>query len=74
MPLAPAGAGAPRDDMSYGFGLSAREVTEEAAGLWWLFMLTGIAWLLFSIIVFRFDYTTVTILPDGPSIVVEDVQ
>jgi uncharacterized membrane protein HdeD (DUF308 family) len=31
-----------------------------AARLWWLYLVTGIAWLLFSIIVFRFDWTTVS--------------
>src|SRR5262245_37076448 len=55
MPLAPAS----RTPAS-SFGLYEREVTVEAAKLWWLFLLTGIAWLLFSIIVFRFDYTTVS--------------
>lgn len=30
-----------------------------AARWWWVFLVTGLAWLLFSIIVFRFDYTTV---------------
>ena len=35
------------------------EGEEAAARTWWLFLVTGIAWLLFSIIVFRFDYTTV---------------
>src|SRR5262245_2984635 len=57
MPLAPAS----RTPAS-SFGLYEREVTVEAAKLWWLFLLTGIAWLLFSIIVFRFDYTTVSAL------------
>jgi uncharacterized membrane protein HdeD (DUF308 family) len=32
----------------------------EGASLWWLFLVTGTLWLLFSIIVFRFDYTTVS--------------
>jgi len=32
----------------------------DAARVWWLFLITGTAWLLFSIIVFRFDYTTVS--------------
>lgn len=54
MPLAPASS-----NPGSSFGLYEREVTVEAAKLWWLFLLTGIAWLLFSIIVFRFDYTTV---------------
>jgi uncharacterized membrane protein HdeD (DUF308 family) len=37
-----------------------REVAREAAGWWWLFLLTGIAWLVFSLIIFRFDITSVT--------------
>ena len=37
-----------------------REVLEEAAGRWWLFLLTGIAWLVFALLVFQWDYTTVT--------------
>lgn len=32
----------------------------EAGRVWWLFLITGTAWLLLSIIVFRFDYTTVS--------------
>jgi uncharacterized membrane protein HdeD (DUF308 family) len=30
------------------------------AGFWWLFLLTGSLWLLFSIVIFRFDWTTVS--------------
>ena len=37
----------------------AREVAEEAADKWWLFLLTGIAWLIFALLVFQWDYTTV---------------
>jgi uncharacterized membrane protein HdeD (DUF308 family) len=37
-----------------------REVLEEAAGRWWLFLLTGIAWLVFALLVFQWDYTTVS--------------
>ena len=36
-----------------------REVLEEAAGRWWLFLLTGITWLVFALVVFQWDYTTV---------------
>jgi uncharacterized membrane protein HdeD (DUF308 family) len=36
-----------------------REVVEEAARRWWLFLLSGIIWLVFAIIVFQWDYTTV---------------
>jgi uncharacterized membrane protein HdeD (DUF308 family) len=32
----------------------------DAARVWWLYLITGTAWLLFSIIVFRFDYTSVS--------------
>jgi uncharacterized membrane protein HdeD (DUF308 family) len=39
--------------------LEEREVVEEAADRWWLFMLTGIIWLVVSLIVFQWDYTTV---------------
>jgi uncharacterized membrane protein HdeD (DUF308 family) len=31
----------------------------DATRVWWLYLITGTAWLLFSIIVFRFDYTSV---------------
>jgi uncharacterized membrane protein HdeD (DUF308 family) len=41
------------------FELESREVAEGAAGLWWLFLLTGIAWFVFALIVFQWDYTTV---------------
>ena len=36
-----------------------REVLEEAAHRWWIFLITGIAWLVFALIVFQWDYTTV---------------
>ena len=36
-----------------------REVVEAAANRWWLFLLTGIAWFVFSLLVFQWDYTTV---------------
>ena len=36
-----------------------REVVEEATGRWWLFLLSGIAWLVFALIVFQWNYTTV---------------
>jgi uncharacterized membrane protein HdeD (DUF308 family) len=58
MPLAPAGRtrGARRSS----FFLPAREVAAETARLWWLFLVTGIAWMLFAIIIFRFSWGTVT--------------
>lgn len=37
-----------------------REVLEEAADRWWLFLITGIAWLVFALIVFQWDYATVS--------------
>jgi uncharacterized membrane protein HdeD (DUF308 family) len=39
--------------------LEEREISRDAAGWWWLFLITGIAWLVFSLIVFRFDITSV---------------
>lgn len=36
----------------------AREVAREAARWWWLFLLGGIAWLVFALIIFRFDVTS----------------
>jgi uncharacterized membrane protein HdeD (DUF308 family) len=36
-----------------------REVLRSASGAWWVFLLTGIAWLVFALIVFRFDITSV---------------
>ena len=39
--------------------LEEREVAEEAAGMWWLFLLTGIGWLVFALLVFQWNYTTV---------------
>jgi uncharacterized membrane protein HdeD (DUF308 family) len=36
-----------------------REIVEDAADYWWLFLLTGIAWFVFSLLVFQWDYTTV---------------
>ena len=41
------------------FDIEDRQVLDEGARLWWLFLITGTLWLLFSIIVLRFDYTTV---------------
>src|SRR3954471_17521003 len=36
-----------------------REVTEEVADRWWIFLVTGIAWLVFALLVFQWNYTTV---------------
>jgi uncharacterized membrane protein HdeD (DUF308 family) len=35
-------------------------LAREFGRLWWIFLCTGILWLLFSIVVFRFTYTTVS--------------
>jgi uncharacterized membrane protein HdeD (DUF308 family) len=35
-----------------------REVARDAARHWWLFLLMGIAWLVFSLLIFRFDITS----------------
>ena len=39
--------------------LERQELDENAAGRWWLFLLTGISWLVFALLVFQWDYTTV---------------
>src|SRR5215831_3230866 len=39
--------------------LDDREVLEEAAHRWWIFLVSGIAWLVFALLVFQWDYTTV---------------
>jgi uncharacterized membrane protein HdeD (DUF308 family) len=36
-----------------------RELVEEAADRWWLFLLTGITWLIVALIIFQWNYTTV---------------
>lgn len=43
-----------------GVSLEAREAVEEAAGLWWLFLVTGIAWTIVSWLILRWDYSTVS--------------
>jgi len=35
------------------------EATESARRFWWIFLITGILWTIFSIIVFRFDATSI---------------
>jgi len=45
--------------MTMAVNLDEREVVEEAAGRWWIFLMSGIAWLVFALIVFQWDYTTV---------------
>ncbi|MDF2749126.1 MAG: hypothetical protein K0T00_301 [Gaiellaceae bacterium] len=39
--------------------LAGPEVVEDAADRWWIFLLTGIAWLVFALLVFQWDYTSV---------------
>lgn len=39
--------------------LEDREVVAGAARLWWLFLLTGIGWFIFALLVFQWDFTTV---------------
>jgi uncharacterized membrane protein HdeD (DUF308 family) len=34
--------------------------TREAAPFWWLYLVLGAAWLFFAIIIFRFDWTSVS--------------
>src|SRR4029453_12438947 len=36
-----------------------RDVLDAAAERWWMFLLSGIAWLVFALLVFQWDYTTV---------------
>jgi uncharacterized membrane protein HdeD (DUF308 family) len=36
-----------------------REILEDAADRWWIFLVTGIAWLVFALLLFQWDYTTV---------------
>ncbi len=41
-------------------GRYMNDVTPGAARLWWVFLITGTLWLIFSLIVFRFDLHSVT--------------
>jgi uncharacterized membrane protein HdeD (DUF308 family) len=47
-------------DLAAPLSASEQRTMLDAGRVWWLFLVTGTAWLLFSIIVFRFDYTTVS--------------
>ena len=47
-------------DVAAPLSASEQRTMLDASRVWWLFLITGTAWLLFSIIVFRFDYTTVS--------------
>jgi uncharacterized membrane protein HdeD (DUF308 family) len=42
-----------------GMMFEEREMLEESASRWWLFLLTGIAWFIFALLIFQWDYTTV---------------
>jgi uncharacterized membrane protein HdeD (DUF308 family) len=42
------------------FGRQRHATMEEASGLWWIYLVTGAFWLLLSVIVFRFDYKSVS--------------
>ena len=35
------------------------DIDADAARHWWIFLLTGIAWLVFALVLFQWDYTTV---------------
>jgi|SRR5690348_16546314 uncharacterized membrane protein HdeD (DUF308 family) len=39
--------------------LEEQDVLEGAARNWWFFLVTGIGWLIFALLVFQWDYTTV---------------
>jgi uncharacterized membrane protein HdeD (DUF308 family) len=41
------------------FWLDSHEVTKESARYWWMFVLSGISWMLFSLIIFRFSWVSV---------------
>ena len=40
--------------------VSDREVLESASNKWWIFLIGGIAWTIVSLVIFRFDYTSVS--------------
>jgi hypothetical protein len=40
--------------------MSDREAAREVSGLWWIFLVTGILWLIISLVVLRFDETSIT--------------
>jgi uncharacterized membrane protein HdeD (DUF308 family) len=41
------------------FVLDEREVAEEFTDRWWIFLVTGIGWLVFALLLFQWDYTTI---------------
>ena len=36
-----------------------REAAQEVSGLWWVFLITGILWFIISLVVLRFDETSI---------------
>lgn len=42
------------------FAFETAEVVREAARYWWLYLLTGILWIVLSLLIFRFDITSLT--------------
>lgn len=40
--------------------MSEREAAREFSGLWWVFLVTGIIWLIISLVVLRFDERSIT--------------
>jgi uncharacterized membrane protein HdeD (DUF308 family) len=40
--------------------IDEKSVAEAAAGLWWVPIIPGTLWILFSLLLFRFDYASVT--------------
>jgi len=45
---------------SPGIGLGLREATRESTGYWWLWLVSGIAWLVISLVILQFDAASVT--------------
>jgi hypothetical protein len=43
-----------------GLRRGVEDLAQEGARFWWLFVVTGALWLLFSLIIFRFDINSVT--------------
>ncbi len=43
----------------FGFWLDSRAAAERSSRYWWLFVLAGVSWMLFAIIVFRFTWVSV---------------
>ena len=42
------------------FAIEEKSVEEAVVALWWLPIITGTLWILFSLLMFRFDYASVT--------------